>query len=133
MYEQPIRNSMKPYNNILQLYRSIPIRNYSIILGVILSLFIVFSFRHDDAVLADSNRKDVNTVEQKSVEQNRNLNSELNQQEKYSTKYHNFLASYFLQESSVDRSKKKTEEKKGLMNNLKDFHHLILSRSWSIF
>ena len=133
MYEQPIRNSMKPFGNILQTYKSIPFKNYSVILGIILGLFIVFSFRNDDAVLAKFNWKDINTVEQNSGEQNQELDNAMNQQEKYSTKYHNFLASYFLQESSVDRSKKKTEERQGLMNNLRDFHHLILSRSWSVF
>jgi len=129
---QPNHKSMKPINNILTIYKSNHFRNYSIVAGVILSLFIIFSFRIDNKITTQPNSGDLATIEQSVDEQNTTV-AEGNQQEKYSAKYHNFLASYFLQESSVDRSKKKSEEKRNVISNIKELHHLIISRSWSIF
>ena len=132
MHGQPIHDIMKLLNDIVILYRSNRFRNYSIFLGVILSLFLVFSLRNDNITWKQSSINNLAAVEQNIDEQSQKV-VEVNPQEKYSSKYHNFLASYFLQESSVDRSKKKSEEKSNVISNLKDLHHLIISRSWSAF
>jgi hypothetical protein len=119
---------MKPLSNILILYRSNTFRNISIVLGIFLSVFLINSFNVGDSSNLDSSEQ---VLLESVVGDDDEKVSEARLEEKYSAKYHNFLASYFLQESSVERSKKKTEEKRSLFSNLKDFHHVILSRKWS--
>lgn len=87
--------------------------------------------------IEDGPRKNSASPEVEVVQQNEMVsNTELKdtkQQDKYSVKYHNFLTSYFLQESSVERTNKKSEEKGQFMSRVKDFHSIIISRKWSLF
>jgi hypothetical protein len=46
-------------------------------------------------------------------------------------KYNNFLASYFLQESSFERKNMERSEKGSFLSNLKDFRNIIISKVWA--
>ena len=118
---------MKPLKSIIIFYRSNKFRNYSIMAGLFVSVLLISSLstannsimKIADQNLAQSKRLQASASVVKSPEQ--------------STKYHNFLASYFLQESTVKRTVKKKEERESVFSNLKDVHKIIVSRRWSIF
>lgn len=46
-------------------------------------------------------------------------------------KYSNFLASYFLQESSIERKNVENSEKGTFLSNLKDFRNIFISKVWA--
>lgn len=125
---------MKSLRSTLILYQSNIFKNTSIVLGVFLSVFLVSSFRSDDGLKAVSGTQGDLKVEQLEGEA-LNIDSDEILLTKKSTKYHNFLASYFLQESSVKRTNKKEEEaqSRNILSNLKDFHNIITSKRSSLF
>ena len=123
---QPKHKRMKPLNNNLILYRSNKFKNLSIILGVFLSIFLVSSYNSQDGSENSLVKSEIPNIEQNSIDKTIS-------NENQSTKYHNFLASYFMQESSVKRENRKTEEKRSVFNNLKDLHHIITTGRQSLF
>jgi hypothetical protein len=97
------------------------------------SLIIISSFRNSNQTSSDV----VSQFAQFSIEDGMASFSEVENQEissdHKSVKYHNFLASYFLQESSVERTTKRNGEEKELLSGLKGFHNVIISKTLSYF
>ena len=124
---------MKPLGYKLQLYKSKQFKNLSILFGIFLSTAIISSFQLEESFFADykSQESDIQ-INQAQASKSEMVEQKV-QDEKNSTKYHNFLASYFLQESSKARKSKRTEEKGQVISNLRDFRNVIVSRSLSLF
>lgn len=123
---------MKALKNISILYNSNKFRNISIIIGVGVSLFLISSFRNSSQTVSDP----VLHVVQMSVNLDQDgFPEEMKeaQIDHKSTKYHNFLTAYFLQESSIERTRKKNGEQKELFAGLKNFHNVIVSRALTFF
>jgi hypothetical protein len=107
-----------------------------IIVGVCVSLFLVSSFRNSNQTNSDlvSQFTSFNYEEEMAdivgvpAEKNQDMLSSHK-----SVKYHNFLATYFLQESSVERTSKLRGEEKELFAGLKGFHNVIIAKTLSYF
>lgn len=124
---------MKPLSHHLPLYKSKEFKNLSIVIGICLSFAIISSFQVDQSFISDFN---VSESRLNSDISSANLDEAFVQDaqvEKNSTKYHNFLTSYFLQESSKERKSKRSEEKGHIMSSLRDFRSVIVSRGLSLF
>jgi len=118
---------MKLLKSIAIFQRSSKFRNYSIVLGMILGFFLISSLRTGE--VSFTNIPDETMVKSEFSAADAIANESTEQ----STKYHNFLASYFLQESTVKRTARKKEERESVFTNFKDVHNIIVSRMWSIF
>lgn len=123
---------MKPLSHQLLLYKSNRFKNLSIMLGVVLSFFIIVSFQTEESS-SESNPLELATQIDDLSTTGLNVEEQAAIEETTSTKYHNFLTSYFLQESSRERKSKRTEEKGQIISNLRDFRNIILSRGLSLF
>jgi ATP phosphoribosyltransferase regulatory subunit HisZ len=123
---------MRPLRDQLLFYASNQIRNLSIILGVILSFCIVFSFLSEEASLESNSMELAIQIDDLSTA-GVNAREQAVLMETSSTKYHNFLASYFMQESSRERKSKTPEEKGEIINNLRDLKSIIASGGLSLF
>lgn len=123
---------MKPLSHQLLLYKSNGFKNLSIMLGVVLSFFIIVSFQTEESS-SESNSKELAVQIDDLSTTGLNVEEQDDIVETTSTKYHNFLTSYFLQESSRERKSKRTEEKGQIISNLRDFRNIILSQALSLF
>jgi ATP phosphoribosyltransferase regulatory subunit HisZ len=123
---------MRPLRDQLLFYASNQIRNLSIILGVILSFCIVFSFLSEEASMESNSMELAIQIDDLSTA-GVNAQEHAVLMETSSTKYHNFLASYFMQESSRERKSKTPEEKGEIINNLRDLKSIIASGGLSLF
>lgn len=124
---------MKTYNRILILYRSNKFRNTLLAAGICLSVFLISSFRvGSDATIEFSTNESVMTLDQDVTAQSEVLAAQATSDQK-SIKYHNFLTSYFLQESSFKRISKRSGEERELFSGVKNFHNIIISKALSLF
>ena len=124
---------MKSSNKISILYSSNKFRNVLLIFGVCVSIVLISSFRNSN----QTNPELVAQFAQLSIEAGLDSFSDEENQDALSdpksVKYHNFLASYFLQESSVERTSKRSGEDRELLSSLKGFHNIIISKTLSYF
>lgn len=104
-------------------------KNYIIAFGVIISLFLITSFDHGRSAVAP-----IVEIDQPQIETL--ISADNYQTEKISieaTSYHNFLASYFINESSVERQRRVVKEKKPLFSGLKRIQKSIVALSHHFF
>jgi hypothetical protein len=123
---------MKPLSHQLFLYKSNGLKNLSIVLGIFLSFIVISSF-HSEELSSESNSRELAVQIDDSSTKDLNAEEQAALAETNSTKYHNFLTSYFLQESSRARKSKRTEEKGQIISNLRDFRNIIVSQGLSLF
>jgi len=125
---------MKPLSHQLLLYKSNGFKNLSILLGIFLSFFITSSFQSEESLSSESNSQELAVqIDDLSTQGLVDVEEQAVKPETTSTKYHNFLTSYFLQESSKERKNKRSEEKGQVISNLRDFRNIILSQGLSLF
>lgn len=104
-----------------------------IVFGVCLSLFTITSYNS----LSNSSQSSSNINESLATDENVAQHEELNNIEntgpiadqKLKT-HHNFIASYFLQESSIKREKKTSKEREEFIGQFIQLHKIIISKAF---
>jgi hypothetical protein len=124
---------MKPISHHLPLYKSKQFKNLSIVIGICLSFGLFTTFQVDQSFISDFNVSESRLINANTSTSIDEVFVQDTQVEKNSTKYHNFLASYFLQESSKERKSKRSEEKGQIISSLRDFRNVIISRGLALF
>ena len=127
---------MKPLTNTLKFLESNTAKNMIIVFGVALSIFTITSFESVSNTNKDLSAKEEvkqpNTEEMEVVgETDSEKPSVINS--KKSKTHHNFIASYFLQESSIKRERKTADSEVGTVGKILHIHKMLMSAVVSSF
>ena len=126
---------MKISNRKLNFFGSNTFKSMVIVFGMCLSLFCITSFDSISGTMeiADNGvnpeMTEVKLVEQQAIQKDK---SSFPHEQKVKT-HHNFIASYLLQESSVKRENKKTNNKQNIVGHLVQLHKIIISKTIGSF
>lgn len=129
---RPNYNEMKLNIKTSNLYNSGNFRRLTVGLGVMMSFFLLMNFHSgqtslDDFLPIDGNSSAASIMETGTMSQFHL--EDMNQ----TGKYHNFLASYFIQESSCERISNRDEQDMNKMVSFSSFRTLILTGAMSFF
>jgi len=126
---------MKPLKRTLNYLDSNTFKNMIIVFGVALSLFTITSFESisNPSVNSMTGDKSQTQCDEKINEENSAIQkTDINVSKKAKT-HHNFIASYFLQESSIKRERKKSEEGVDHMSRILQLQKIIISSTLALF
>ena len=127
---------MKTSNHILAFLDSNKFKNFVIVFGLCLSLFTITSFDSvsgERSTEIDEEQVDCLPLDADEVKAEATPAKVEAKKEKKTKTYHNFIASYLLQESSVDRQNKKKEKETTIIGNLAELRRMIFSTSIRIW
>lgn len=126
---------MKPLTNTLKFLDSDTAKNVIIFFGFVLSIFTITSF---DSFSNSEKEFSVNEIQQSLIDQKGDIeeamldNASVNNSKKAKT-HHNFIASYFLQESSIKRERKTPDNEVGTAEKILYLHKILMSAVISSF
>lgn len=111
-------------------------KNMVIVFGVCLSLFTITSYDslsnsfQSSSISSDGLTTDEIVAQQEDLENTDNTGPITEQKLKT---HHNFIASYFLQESSIKREKKTSKEREEFIGQFLQLHKIIISKTFGSF